>query len=722
MTRRSRPSGPRAKRATRAARREELTTFSPPEHDPLSDSRLRPLVERYATLSGATLVELGPHLVELGVPEEDREFFDGRESVLVAFAVTALEHSADAEMAVIGSGFVDQLLSAVRARGALLSLGLVPPDEPAGAEAAAPLGVPVKNGAAGEPVVRVARQRVGRLLARVLVRAGATVEEHLVESGLFELGTRHSALGTRRSGGAECRAPNAEPRALELMVADLRDRLAPRVDELRAEAERALAIELRRIDGYYAALAADAAARGGDASTGGSGAPASTQWDPIEAEHARRRLEEERRHEVRAVVHPLQLVEMEMLVQRAVWTLTASSGRQATLSAQRFLSGPGAWSLSCPACTREPSALVICSDGQVACVSCAQDCSVCGEGFPWGGETAECHVDGEAACDDHARTCSSCRNRHCTAHEGTCAEGEHRACTSCIAPCELCRADVCASHAVTSADAAPRGSRRLCSRCVVHCEGRRSEPVGRDEVVRCESCERFACERHQAACAVDGKVHCSTHLVRADESRRLICEAHRAACDHEPDGVFAADEVRRCASCGKLACAAHGGACGGDGGWHCLVHLAPLQDRPDSLACEQHRTVCHVESAVFAPADTIECPVCARRACSAHARECRSCGRQVCVAEWEEATSRCGTCRRLSPYPTPSPAELAAGTDAGDGDAPRPRKWRAARDATHLVVEMSHGWRRRTVFAMRHGESRAETVMSHARGGATRRR
>jgi hypothetical protein len=38
------------------------------------------------------------------------------------------------------------------------------------------------------------------------------------------------------------------------------------------------------------------------------------------------------------------------------------------------------------------------------------------------------------------------------------------------------------------------------------------------------------------------------------------------------------------------------------------------------------------------------------------------------------------------------------------------------------VVEMSQGWKRRIVFTVRQGERRAETVMSHSRGGSKRTR
>jgi hypothetical protein len=611
-------------------------------------------------------------------------------------------------MAVVGSPFVEQLLAAIRARGARLALGLVP--TAAATEEAAPLGVPVRNGTAGTPTLRVARHPVGRLLARVLVRAGAALEEHLVEGtwvdlatgaplpadaaatcAAFERGvvddgiqrtlpfadeprastdgsrvasngrsrvTRHASVGRagpRPSSPGPALAP-ARPTGelVDLMVADLRARLAPRVDQLRAEAEHALAAELARIDRYFRALLEDAGARG-------DGESAAAAGRAIEAEHARRRLEEERRHQVRAIVHPLQLVEMELVVQRAEWTLSTPAGRTATLSARRALSGGAAWSLTCPTCAREPEALVVCRDGRIGCDACARECSVCRDGFRASEGADACHVDGSPACADHARTCSSCRRPHCSKHEGECADGPHRACTGCLARCEGCGRRVCASHTVRSAAAAPMGSRRLCAECVVHCEGGRNEPVGRDEAVRCASCERFVCGRHQASCDVDGEVHCSSHLARADWSRRLVCERDRATCAHEPEAIFAVDEVTAC-------------------------------------------------------------PVCARRACSTHLRECAHCGRPVCVGEWEDATRRCATCRRLAPYPAPSEAERAAAADAGGGDVPKPRRWRAARDATHVVIELTHGWKRRTVLAVRHGDARAETVVSHTRRGAERKR
>jgi hypothetical protein len=571
-------------------------SYTPPEHDPLSDSRLRPLVEQYASLASATLDEVGPHVVEMQVPEEDRAFFGDRDRILLAFAVGAIDHSPDAEMAVVGSPFVDQLLAAIRARGGRLSFGLVRGSSSVDGDATPPLAVPVRNATVGAPTVRVARHPIGRLLARVLIRAGASVEEHLVESKFFDLATGtalpHDAAElciAVEQGKASATKPDAKRAVklaaarptneiVKLMVGDLQARLASRVDQLRADSVRALAAELERIDAYYHEMLESVGAKATD------GVAMADAGRAIQAEHARRRLEEERRHQVHVVVHPLQMVDMEMVVQRAEWKLTTSKGKNVTLAARRTLSGPDGWSLACPSCARAPSALLVCRDDAIACDDCAEDCSVCGEGFRASDGTAVCHVDDAPACDQHARTCSSCERKHCSTHEGECADGAHRACVSCLAACGQCGREVCASHAATSTGEAPKGSRRLCSQCAVYCEGRRREPVGRDEAVECATCERFVCETHQATCDVDGKVHCSSHLARTDQSRRLVCETDRASCAHDADAVFAADEVTTC-------------------------------------------------------------PICTRQACPAHMHECTRCERRVCVGEWEAATSLCTTCR-----------------------------------------------------------------------------
>lgn len=689
------------------------------EHEPLADAGVRALLVRYAALSVATLREIGPYRYELAVPEEDRAAFDGRAIVRIAFSVEALQDDPAAEMAVLGSAFVEQLVAAVRRRGVKRTFGLVPPTVPLAAEAAR-LPVPVANGEAGVPGTRLSHHPVGRLTARVTLRAGASVEEHLVESGLFDLVTGaalpadvaaacETTTASGPLGSAECAAPRPMADLVALMLGDLEVRLSPEIERQRTEAERALAHELARIDRYYTTLLTDSAGRGSEI-------PGVDARRAVEAEHARRREEEIRRHDVRAVVHPLQLAEWTVQVQRAEWPLTSREGRRAVLVAQRALSGTGDWTLACPTCgTAPPSAIVVCRHEHAGCAACATTCMVCEAGCCRDHGLASCHVDGRPACDEHARTCRSCRRPHCTTHEGTCEDGGHPACMSCLTACSHCGRTVCDAHATSSNPGAALGVRRLCAECVRYCEGGTGEVVGPDEVTRCASCERVVCVRHQTTCAVDGEVHCSSHMRRTDRSRRLVCEHDRAACAYEPSALFALDEVGPCVTCGTVACDQHMGVCMVDGQRHCTTHLVRLRDQDGATACAAHHTVCHVDRVAFSLTGTAECPVCGRRACAQHRRACDNCGRSVCSGELDgTAGRRCVTCRRLAPLDDPEDRVIQAAVAAREGSEARPKSWRAARDATHLVVELDLGWTRRVVFTVRHGDSAPDGGMAHS--------
>jgi hypothetical protein len=180
-------------------------------------------------------------------------------------------------------------------------------------------------------------------------------------------------------------------------------------------------------------------------------------------------------------------------------------------------------------------------------------------------------------------------------------------------------------------------------------------------VTQCASCSKSVCTAHQAACVVDGKVHCSRHLHRTDASRRLFCAEHRAACALEPDAIFASDEVEACPVCGKGACAQHRGACG-------------------------------------------------------------YCGRQVCTADLTQQSRRCSTCAQLAASADP-PEEVVSAARAVTGGAPKAsRAWRIARDRSHFVVELDLGLTRKTVFTLRHGETVPDRIVRHSVLGSKRRR
>jgi hypothetical protein len=121
---------------------------------------------------------------------------------------------------------------------------------------------------------------------------------------------------------------------VRLLVSHLQEKSAERVAVRRAAAEQGLAVELGRLDRYFASILKE--------QSGPDGVETVTEL----AE--RRRTEEIRRSEVKAVVHPLQLIHAGVLMQHAEWRVKSSQGRAATFSAQRALVARAAWSIACP--------------------------------------------------------------------------------------------------------------------------------------------------------------------------------------------------------------------------------------------------------------------------------------------------------------------------------------------------------------------------------------
>ena len=464
--------------------------------DPLADARIRPLLERYCRLAGVKQAALGPDHAELSLPKSERSFFRDRASLRLAFSLDALERDPDAEIAVLGSPFLSQLIEAIRARAARLSLGLIAPpataaSDPGGVE----LTIPVRDGTVTRGATKVALHPVGRLVARVVLRAGAGVEEAVVESDVYDLSAGAKvgddlagAFGDLEAGrvepadaslaGAAQPVPAREPaELLKVLLSHLQEKSAERVAARRAAAEQELAAELGRLDRYFESILKEQSDPEGIAT--------------VTALAERRRTEEIRRGQVKAVVHPLQLIDAAVLIQRAEWQLESSRGRRATFSAQRSLSGVSAWLLACPHCGRPPTTLVVCRHEHCACDACSHRCSVCAEDFCADHGIAECRVDAQPACDEHVRVCPSCRLEHCTAHEGVCAEGEgHTACSACLAPCGSCGRVVCNRHAEQSRAEAPKGSRRLCAACG-HCGRQVCTADLRQQSGQCATCAQL---------------------------------------------------------------------------------------------------------------------------------------------------------------------------------------------------------------------------------------
>src|SRR6267143_1154567 len=190
------------------------------EADPLADARIRPFVERYCDLAGVKLLDKGADLRELKLPPAERAHFQGRESVRLALSLDALERTPDAEIAVLGSPFLTHLIEAIRTRAGRLALGMIPPPAPVAAddEEVAPSvapPVPVRDGSAKQKKVGLASHPIGRLVARVVLRAGAAVEEAVVESDVFDLST-----GMRSSDDVAGLFQNLEARLVKPAATD----------------------------------------------------------------------------------------------------------------------------------------------------------------------------------------------------------------------------------------------------------------------------------------------------------------------------------------------------------------------------------------------------------------------------------------------------------------------------------------------------------------------
>ena len=720
--------------APKPRRKARAKPVTPPsstgEGDALADQRLQPLVARYCRLARVKQTSSGADLHELALPPSERRFFRDRASLRVAYSLDALERDPEAEIAVLGSPFVSQLLAAIRARATRRSLGLIAATTAAaGKRAQVELSVPVRDGKALLGKTRSAVHPVGRLMARVVLRAGGAVEEAVVESDVYDFSAggpvardvadRFHDLEAGRIEPAEASlgektktvAARAPEDLIRLLTGNLREKSAERVAARRAKAEQELTLELARLDRYFATILADQSDEAGIAA--------------VTTLAIRRRAEEVRRNQVRAMVHPLQLVEATVLIQRAEWRLEGVGGHTTTFSAQRSAGGAGDWIFACPQCGSPPATLVVCKHDHCGCDACSYRCSVCAEDFCTEHGIAQCRVDGAPACAEHVRACSSCRLEHCTVHEGVCTDGEHTVCTTCLAPCASCGRAVCNRHAEQTSADAPQGSRRLCAACLRHCEGGSSELVGMDEVTQCATCEQVVCVAHQAVCAVDGQAHCSRHLRRADGSRRLVCGKHWGACAYEEATLFASDEVEPCTSCGKHICTNHSAECVVDGLRHCTVHLAPMVDANGAHACEEHTRRCRVDGKAFSLTGVSACPVCGEDACAEHHAACAYCGRLVCITDLGKVEGggrrRCATCSKLAADRDVPEAVIAAAVVAAGGDRKASRAWRIARDHSHSVVELDLGFSRKTVVAVRHEDMVADSVVRHSLLGSKRR-
>lgn len=677
------------------------------------DRRIRALLDEYVRLTGADIETPEPGLLRVRLQTGDVASFRGRAQRILALDLATLERHPDAELPVVGSAFWNDLVGAIRQRGLRLVTGALPvtvTDDPAVPD------VEVIEASVSRTDRRRETRRIVRLTVKVTIAAGTAVHEKVIQSDAVDLFSGRAlplsaaalldAPGTASVPADAAPAPAAAAdRLVPVLIEGIEQKVTDTLAALRQQAQRDLTAELARIDAYYDAVKQEVLEANGRGSA---------QLRTVEHEHQKRRSEEERRHEVRVSVEPLQVLERSVIAERASWTLESPAGRRAELHGVRYLSGDGGWGVHCRVCRQPAQQITVCRSGHAAGAECTLTCSVCTERFCTEHGRAACAVDGAPMCVEHAAECWSCGRDHCVTHQGQCADG-HDACVECLVACGRCARTVCRKHATTSHEESPLGARVLCSECVVYCEGATSEPVGRDEALACGTCGIFVCERHQVACVVDGSIHCSKHVRRTDRSRKFVCDSHMASCGHEePDIVFAASEVHACVTCGREGCERHAALCFGDQRWHCRNHLEVLNDQVDALACAEHRSVCHVDRRAFSMEGTSPCDSCGRATCRTHTKSCSWCGGRVCSGELPE--DKCLTCRSLATAEDIPHDVIAAIARLRDDLKPKQRL--VARDGGRFVIQLDLGWTRRMVVTVPHGAARPVRVLRHSLFGS----
>jgi hypothetical protein len=89
------------------------------------------------------------------------------------------------------------------------------------------------------------------------------------------------------------------------------------------------------------------------------------------------------------------------------------------------------------------------------------------------------------------------------------------------------------------------------------------------------------------------------------------------------------------------------------------------------------------------------------------------------MADLERQSGRCSTCAHLAATAEP-PADVVKAARAVGGAAKSSRRWRVARDRSHLVVEVDLGLRRKAVVTMRHGDDAPDSIVKHSLLGTKR--
>lgn len=683
------------------------------------------LLSEYVSLAGGELEQPEEGLIRFTPAREDVDRFGTVR--LIALNPESMDLHPDAEVAIVGSRFVTDLLDAIRQHGTRWNRGYLDPASHLDLADGVP-ALPLRRGTVESANVSTRWVPYGRLTAAASIRIGHEVQDQLVVTGFFNLtngspldaegmgavsaGLSSTALGSQR-GAYDVARSLPLTQTLPAMLSDIENGLSATVADAGQTASRALARELKRLETYYGQLVAEARRR-----------PTNVSQDAVrayEGDLERRRVEEIARHQVKVDLRPAQLEVVNILAQEVAYSLR-DDGHTGRLFGHRRLLGEPAWLVICPNCQATPDHWAVCTGGHVLCSSCSTDCSQCAASScsaHGGGVCTDSDGRTHVLCADHLLSCPSCQGGYCTDHAAECRVGQHTSCLACSRECEACGSTVCRAHSVQtttgaflpSEDLPAERARTLCPACVRFCRGLRDEIRAVDEVDTCKVCGTSVCAEHAGVCTVTGDTQCLSHLTRTDRSRRLVGPHHQARCAAEPDLLFASDEIAPCSECGALFCSEHRVNCYYDGAEFCAEHAVGL--RNGEYSCAEHHGTCVVDKAPAKLSSLLTCPVCASPSCLTHSAECSSCGMPVCANDFLVDSKTCRTCGGLRVVDQPDDRLLDAMAELVP-DAGPVRRWEVGRDASrHVARATISRWGKTVTFVLNHGSNRATSALQH---------
>ncbi|NOZ21338.1 MAG: hypothetical protein GXP25_09645 [Planctomycetes bacterium] len=474
------------------------------------DPRIKQFLLDYFDRIGAEVEHLSEDLIQVRIPEEHAQPFDGKTEVLLAFRFADMKGHDDAQFITFGSYTLDRVIRDCMARGDLIQRYIetkgAAPDDAALAFPATISGCIVIPG-------DTRRVYAPYITFTFLVCYNADMKTEEIASVTIDPRTRKpiddEEMETIRSypAGPEANeafasTPDQHEALFVIARKHTESEIADRGEKLRRELDPKLREELERLHEYY------------------RDAIEETQNSRRQniAEEVRR-LEQEREVRIREETDRYGLiVDYRLLAVTCRHYPIVERAYQVSRDGVSIDRGVGydllrrkAIPLRCDACERVYDAGALCEHGHLVCVKCIRTCDVCAKQVCADCILGRCHITRKTLCRECGFVCGACGKVAANGHKRTCEIGGETICSGCAATCAACGKLICPEHT---------GNCRTCEK-----------PFCSDHLRTCHICGGSFCFDHTAACPDCGKVSCLTHRRTCSICRQAYCQS----CFDTPD-------------------------------------------------------------------------------------------------------------------------------------------------------------------------------------------